>query len=68
MKKPVVLIFVLCALVSCKSSKVNPDDLREEIMRVELEFTEMAQKEGISKAFLAFAAADAVRVSRGTAR
>lgn len=63
MKRFANWIFLICLLFnSCgvDTSKEQIEKLKSEIVNTEHDFAEMAKKEGVSKAFLTFAAEDAV--------
>ncbi|MFD1314041.1 YybH family protein [Namhaeicola litoreus] len=62
MKIPYVTLVLLTLLISCKKQIGDNivENSKNEILKVEGEFAEMAQKEGIKKAFLFYAAEDAV--------
>jgi ketosteroid isomerase-like protein len=56
-------IIVLCLILGACSPAMNEKSMeiwKQEILEAERSFAEMAQKEGISEAFLAYAAEDAV--------
>ena len=61
-KNQLLTLFILLVFVSCNvdSQKKSTDNWKNEILKTEQEFNDYAQKEGIPKAFLAFAADDAV--------
>jgi len=61
-----LLMLALVPFFSCGSDNVenNLEKWKSEIVKTEQEFAEMASKEGIPKAFLEFAAEDAV-IKRG---
>jgi ketosteroid isomerase-like protein len=64
----VVLISITFLLISC-NQKVKEDTLEQwknEIVETEKSFSKMASKEGIPKAFLAYAAEDAVLMRNNT--
>ncbi len=69
MKKfSIVFISITSLLISC-NQKVKEDTLdqwKNEIVETEKSFSEMASKEGIPKAFLAYAAEDAVLMRNNT--
>lgn len=58
----IFLLALLPGLYSCKteSTKSSIENWKAEIVATEKEFAEMAAKEGIAKAFLSYAANDAV--------
>jgi ketosteroid isomerase-like protein len=58
----IVLLTLFLGFYSCKteSTKTSVESWKVEIVETEKEFAEMAAKEGIAKAFLSFAANDAV--------
>ena len=62
--KKLRLILLSLGLVACKKEVKNTENLKaqwkKEIFETELQFTAMAQKEGMNKAFLAFVAEDGV--------
>ena len=63
MKKSVYYIFLTLLLSLACSPKSNEDSIetwKEEITNTERDFAKMAQKEGVPKAFLFYAAEDAV--------
>jgi ketosteroid isomerase-like protein len=63
MKKLMLITFLIHPLlISCNTNKKNLsiEKWKQEIADTEYEFAEMAKNEGISKAFLTFAANDAV--------
>lgn len=63
MKRQLILIFTAhLVLISCNmETKNNPiEQWKQEILTTEQEFAAMAKKEGIKKAFLNYAAEDAV--------
>ena len=63
MPNSINLFFVFCLVfISCqpKKNSIQTENIKKEIIQAEKKFTEMAQKEGIAKAFLFFAAEDAV--------
>jgi len=57
-----ILIFSLFGLSSCisPSSQVTHENLKSELFAVEKEFCDMAQREGVEKAFVYFAADSSV--------
>ncbi len=57
-----IVIFSLLGLSSCRtpSSQVTREKLKSELIAVEKEFCDMAQREGVEKAFVYFAADSAV--------
>lgn len=61
-KNQLLTLFILLVFVSCnmESQKKSTTKWKNEILKTEQEFNDYAQKEGIPKAFLAFAADDAV--------
>ncbi|MDP2724008.1 MAG: nuclear transport factor 2 family protein [Bacteroidales bacterium] len=61
-KNQLLTLFILLVFVSCNvdSQKKSTAKWKNEILKTEQEFNDYAQKEGIPKAFLAFAAAEAV--------
>ena len=65
--KTIYYPFLLVLISSCnqRSSLQNVDQWKEEIREAEQQFAEMAEKEGIQKAFGTFAANDAVIKRRG---
>ncbi|TFH26086.1 MAG: nuclear transport factor 2 family protein [Bacteroidia bacterium] len=61
MKKLLPLIFLTFPLLyACNSQEDSVEKWKNEIVETEKEFAAMAQKEGIPKAFMAFAAEDVV--------
>ena len=63
MKKLGILVLLMAGIMSACSQEANDEQVSEwkdEIIKTEKEFSDMAVREGISKAFLAFAAEDAV--------
>ena len=62
---PVVLLFFLF-IYACQNQEENLELWKQEIVETEKEFTDMAQKEGIPKAFMAFASEDAVLMRNNT--
>jgi len=61
MNQPTKFLFLIYfASISCNSEKASIEKWKAEIIETEKNFSEMASKEGIPKAFLNFAAADAV--------
>jgi ketosteroid isomerase-like protein len=59
---PLFVLFVLLCFLSCnqKPNKKMIDIWKNEIIETELDFSNMAQKEGMNTAFLAFVADDGV--------
>ena len=56
-----LLLFAITLLVSCEGNQENSIEKNKvEILRTERNFAEMAAKEGVAKAFLFYAAQDAV--------
>ena len=62
---PIVLLFSLF-IYACQTQEENLELWKQEIVETEKEFTTMAQKEGIPKAFMAYAADDAVLMRNNT--
>ena len=62
MKTSVIGIFLLTLLFGCNNAKNNPDNgkLRQQIIKTENDFSDLAVKEGIPTAFLAYADSNAV--------
>jgi len=63
MKKLLIIIMLLSLLISSCSENEKDDQVKkwkQEIENTELEFADMASKEGLQKAFLSYAADDAV--------
>jgi ketosteroid isomerase-like protein len=63
MKKLLIIIMFLSLLISSCSENEKDDQVKkwkQEIENTELEFADMASKEGLQKAFLSYAADDAV--------
>ncbi len=58
---PIILLAVSCSM---EVEKKSMEKWKDEILEAERSFAEMAEKEGISKAFLSYAAKDAV-IMRG---
>jgi ketosteroid isomerase-like protein len=61
-------LFMMLPFISCKNeSEIHEiDKWKAEIIQTEKEFSQMAQKEGISQAFLTYAADDAVLMRNNT--
>jgi len=55
----IYLLFSILIIWSCSAEK-NFEELKAEIMQTELDFVQMVKDEGVQKAFLAFAADNAV--------
>ncbi len=56
-------LYILCICVfaiGCSKQKIDPEDIKQEILQAETEFDKMANEVGIKEAFIAFAADDAV--------
>ncbi|MFP2996084.1 nuclear transport factor 2 family protein [Spongiivirga sp. MCCC 1A20706] len=64
MKHFKVLAMLLLILTSCNNSYQNDEKWKKEIIQVEKDFNDMAQKEGLVKAFEYYAAKDGV-IRRG---
>jgi ketosteroid isomerase-like protein len=67
MKRLLPIILLLSPLFfACQSQEENMELWKQEIVDTEKAFADMAQKEGIPEAFLAFAAEDAVLMRNNT--
>jgi ketosteroid isomerase-like protein len=62
--RPLLLLSLLCVVCSCanRSGDVDPDQIKEEIVAVETAFADAAGKHGVKRAFLTYAADEAVLV------
>ena len=68
-KKPLYILLIFLLANSCNINNVKNDNIekwKREITETEQEFSAMAAKEGIQKAFLTFAAEDAVVLRNDT--
>lgn len=68
MKRSLLILLLIPIFIACnyKQQEGTIEDWKNEIVKTEKEFSEMAAKEGIPKAFLAYAAEDAVLMRNNT--